>query len=69
MCDQLYIEPIFTFLSIFWNGVAVELQLSQIFQTVFGWSPLSTGVHFIPIGAHVMPFTTSLLNVDVRLAF
>ena len=52
-------------LSIFWNGVAVELQLSQIFQTVFGWSTLNTGIRFIPIGAHVMPFTTSLRSVDV----
>jgi len=36
--------------SVYWFLMAAELQLTQIFQDLFFWSPIKSAVHFIPIG-------------------
>ncbi|KAI5121919.1 hypothetical protein M0805_000248 [Coniferiporia weirii] len=43
--------PLFIYsLSIYWFLYGSELQLVEIFQDLFGWSPLKASLHCIPIG-------------------
>lgn len=36
--------------SVYWNLMAAELQLVQIFQDLFLWSPIKAALHFLPFG-------------------
>ncbi|TCD69756.1 hypothetical protein EIP91_006292 [Steccherinum ochraceum] len=36
--------------SVYWNLLAGELQLVQVFQDLFLWSPIKTALHFLPFG-------------------
>ena len=34
----------------YWNLMAAELQLVQVFQDLFYWSPIKAAIHFLPFG-------------------
>lgn len=36
--------------SVYWNLMASELQLIQVFQDLFLWSPIKAALHFLPFG-------------------
>ncbi|KAL5478791.1 hypothetical protein ACEPAI_2068 [Sanghuangporus weigelae] len=45
------VMPLFVYaLSIYWFLYGSELQLVEIFQDIFGWSPLASSLYCIPIG-------------------
>jgi len=47
--------------SVYWNLMAIELQLTQIFQDLFFWSPIKAALHFLPLGI-TGGFTTILVG-------
>ncbi|THH29152.1 hypothetical protein EUX98_g5035 [Antrodiella citrinella] len=51
--------------SVYWNLMAAELQLVQVFQDLWHWSPISAALHFLPFGASIIihvPKAVRMLN-------